>query len=204
MISVNTDKSVRAEQVALTHERILLGAVDVLRSGDSLTFARVATAAALPQRTVYRHFATAEDLERGAWQRVLAQFASDRHPEAFGEFAEHVREAFGRFSSDSGLVRAILRSREVGRLRKSDNAPRQAALRKLVDSEARDCNEEERARLAAVLRVLCSAPAWELLTDLVGLEAGEAASAVIYASQRMLGHASKRTRKKQRTKGRKG
>lgn len=189
MKAVETDTSVRAAQVNLTRERILAGALSVLRQSEALTFARVASAAGLPDRTVYRHFPTAEQLEQEAWRRVLAQFANDRHPETLEAFNEHVREAFERFSADSGLVHAVLHSREVGRMRKRDDGPRRAALRKVVNAAAIDCDDAGRARLAAVLRVLYSAPAWELLTDLAGFDASEAAAAVSYAAQRMLGNA---------------
>jgi AcrR family transcriptional regulator len=191
--------SLRADQVELTRRRLLGGAVAVLRRGGELSFSRVAKAARLPERTAYRHFKTAEGLERAVWHFVLARFANDRHPESFAAYSEHVAAAFARFSADAGLVRAILHSRQGLRLRRVDDDARCAALRRIVETTAGAASARERAQLSAVLRVLYSAPAWEILTELTGLSAAEAADAVTFAAQRMLRPTGTTTRRKARS-----
>lgn len=179
--------TLRRAQLDLTRERILTGTERVLRAGEALTFARVAQAADLPERTVYRHFETREVLEEAAWRRVLARFANDRHPATLDEYCAHVREAFERFAADAELVRAILHSREVLALRRISDAARQEALIAVVTSELPNAPPRERRRLAATLRVLYSAPTWELLVDAEGLDARGAAETVALAARRLLG-----------------
>lgn len=179
-------KPLRERQKQLTRGRILHATESVLRAGEALTFARVAAAAELPERTVYRYFPTREELERAAWQSVLTRFANARDPEALDEYCDHVREAFARFSDDGELVRAILHSPEVVRLRATDDDKRRNALERTVQSAVPGATSAERKKLAAALRVLYSAPAWELLTDLWGLDAREAAEVVTFAARSML------------------
>lgn len=175
----------RAASTERTHERILAAALDVLRAGESLTFALVAQAAGLPERTVYRHFPTREALVAASWDRVLARFANDRHPRTLAAYEEHVRDAFERFGSDPALVHAILRSREVSSLRRHSDPARMEALDALVAAELPDAPPTERGRLAAALRTLYSAPAWELLVG-AGLDAVGAAETVALVARRLL------------------
>jgi AcrR family transcriptional regulator len=179
-------KPIRDEQRDRTRERILEGAETVLRRGEALTFTRVAEAAEAPERTVYRHFETREALEAAIWGRVLERFANRELPSDVAAYAANVDEAFARFSTDPGLVRAILHSREVMHLRQIDDAPRRAALERCVRKARPDVSLSDARRAAAALRVLNSAPAWELLTDLWKLDAGEAAEVVKLAVRSLL------------------
>ena len=182
-----------------TRDRILEGAVAVLRDGDGLTFARVAAAAELPERTVYRYFETREELERAAWIQVTTRFANEQNPETLDEYCEQVGSAFARFSEDPGLVRAILHSREVVRLRTVDDTERREGLERAVKDAAPALVARERRQIAAALRVLNSAPAWELLTDLWKLDASEASAVVAFAARCMLSGARQRARRQTQT-----
>ena len=186
MSSYTDMRSLRASQRDLTTDRILQGAETVLRAGQSLTFASVALAAELPERTVYRHFETRELLVQAAWRRVLSRFANDAVPHSVPEYLSQTAEAFQRFSGDPSLVRAVLHSREVVELREIDDSARRAALERCVASACPKLPRRDCRKAAAVLRVLHSAPAWELLTDLWGFDALEASQAVELAVRSML------------------
>jgi hypothetical protein len=97
-----------------------------------------------------------------------------------------MRERFARFSADATLVRAILHSPDGVRLRKADDAPGNTALERCVREAAPELPARDRRRVAAVLRVLDSAPTWELLTELCGLDATEAAASVELATEALV------------------
>ena len=134
---------------------------------------------------MYRHFETREALEEAAWRKVLARFANDRHPATLDEYCAHVREAFTRFGEDPELVRAILHSRQVLSLRRTSDAARRDALLAVVAAERPGARPRERRSLAATLRVLYSAPTWELLVD-GGEDAKGAADIVERAARQLL------------------
>ncbi len=168
-----------------THDKLLDAAVRVLQRGELLTFASVATQARVPERTVYRHFTNRERLRKEAWGRVLAKFGNQPPPSTFEEYGVHVGRSFDAFSRAPELVRAILRSPEIQAMRRTDEDERRRGLRRLarVGRAGADVPIED---AAALLRVLHSAPAWELLTQW-GLTARRAAAVVEFGAARILG-----------------
>ena len=50
---------------AVVRDRVMEGVARLLAAGDNLTFAKVAAEAAVPERTVNRHFPTRETLLAG-------------------------------------------------------------------------------------------------------------------------------------------
>ena len=61
VITVMTAASLRGTcAAAIVRDRVMEGVARLLAAGDDLTFAKVAAEAAVPERTVYRHFPTRE------------------------------------------------------------------------------------------------------------------------------------------------
>ena len=52
----------REARQAVVHDRVLDGVAELLAQGEDLTYAKVASAAGVPERTVYRYFPTRQDL----------------------------------------------------------------------------------------------------------------------------------------------
>jgi len=75
-----TAGTLQEARVALVRERVLEGVAQVLAGGDELTFARVAKAADVPERTVYRHFPTREALLAAVfdWAKARVGFEGER------------------------------------------------------------------------------------------------------------------------------
>ena len=52
----------REARQAVVRDRVLDGVAELLADGQDLTYAKVAAAAGVPERTVYRYFPTRQDL----------------------------------------------------------------------------------------------------------------------------------------------
>ncbi|MET0181632.1 MAG: TetR/AcrR family transcriptional regulator [Caulobacterales bacterium] len=169
----------REAQKALTRDRIVEAAFVLVLEGEigALTFARVAEAAGMTERTIYRHFATRDELLAALWARINAalsvrDFAANK--EALVAQPKHV---FPQFDAQENLMRAILSSPEGHALRRSVNAQRQVAIRKIVKDSRPDLDDAGQARIAAAVQALNSAFGWLVMKDYGGLDAQESARA---------------------------
>ena len=62
-----TAASLQDLRTAVVRDRVMEGVARLLAAGDDLTFAKVAAEAAVPERTVYRHYPTREALLAGVY-----------------------------------------------------------------------------------------------------------------------------------------
>jgi AcrR family transcriptional regulator len=104
----------------VVREGVLEGVAELLTAGDDLTFAKVARAAGVPERTVYRHFPTKEALLTAVfhWANEHIGFAGDLPTDGAAVVAL-VREVFPGFDEIAPVVRELLLAPEgrVARLR---------------------------------------------------------------------------------------
>ncbi|OHV31945.1 hypothetical protein BCD49_06085 [Pseudofrankia sp. EUN1h] len=153
---------------------------EILAAGEELTFAKVAKAAAVPERTVYRHFPSRQALltEIFAWANRRITFDGPL-PADGREAAALVRHVFAGFDDIAPVVRELLMAPEGLPARLSDNDRRRATARAVVDREAPGLDEVSARRVASIVQVLTAAATWQTLRDywdLDGAEAGEAAA----------------------------
>ena len=78
----------------LVRGRVLEGVAALLERGEALTFAAVASAAGIPERTVYRHFPTREALLGALYEWANARVGTDGERPGDGE-------SFTRFAISS-------------------------------------------------------------------------------------------------------
>ena len=175
-----TSASLSEARAALVRDRVLDAVAVLLAEGEDLTFARVAKAAAVPERTVYRHFPTRQALLTEVFAWANRRVAFDGPVPADGrEAVALVRRVFTGFDGIAPVVRELLMAPEGLPARLSDNDRRQATARAVVDREAPGLDEVGARRVAAVVQVLTSAATWQTLRDyweMDGAEAGEAAA----------------------------
>jgi AcrR family transcriptional regulator len=156
--------------VAATREKILDAVAALLERGVDPTYAAVAGAAEVQERTVYRHFPTREDLHREFWARVhrdrigVGPAAAD-----LPALLDMVGAAFAGFSANEGLVRAMLHSAEGRAIRLAANEERRRRFEKVAAAELPGRSAGERRQAAAAAQVLASAMAWEYLQDYWGM-----------------------------------
>jgi AcrR family transcriptional regulator len=185
--------SLQDARSAAVRERVLEGVSEVLAGGDDLTFARVARAAGVPERTLYRHFPTRAALLVAVfeWANRRVGFDGERPADRRGVTAA-VRRTFPGFDEIAPVVRELLLAPEGRLARLSDNERRQQAALAVVDAEAPGLGLDERRRVAAVVQLLTAAATWQTLRDYWGMDGGEAGETAALALELVLDGAGAR------------
>jgi len=171
----------------LVKSRALEGARSVLERGEPLTFASVAAAAGVPERTLYRHFPTREALLSGLfdWANQQVGFEGQRATDAAGH-AQQVRQSFPVFDAIAPVIRELLSAPEGRRARSAHDRERQRAALSLVQRESAGLAATSARRVAAVLQLLTSASTWQALRDHWNMDGAEAAETSVLAAELIL------------------
>jgi AcrR family transcriptional regulator len=171
----------------LVRQRVLEGVAALLERGEALTFSAVASAAAIPERTVYRYFPTREALLGALYDWANARVGTDGErpgdPESFARF---VRQTFTGFDALAPVVRELLVAPEGRLARLAQNPERQRAVLAIVRQEAPRLDAPSARRLAAVLQLLTAAAAWQNFRDYWGMDGAEAAETSVLAAELLL------------------
>jgi AcrR family transcriptional regulator len=170
----------RERQTVHTREHIIDVATDLLIRAPMEPFSheKVAHAAGLGARTVYRHFPSRADLMQALWERVRAE-SKTRFPSNEDEVVAFARTQFREFNDREGLVRASLSFSASTELRARGSLEGRPAFRRSLAHITKHLPQSEHRRLIAVCLAIYSAPFWQLLRDrgeLTGDEPGDAAA----------------------------
>lgn len=158
------------------------GVASLLAAGDDLTFAKVAKAAGVPERTVYRHFPTREALltEVFHWANRRLEFEGDRPVDVEGA-TRLVRRVFPSFDEIAPVIRELLLAPEGLAARLSDNDQRRRAALSLVRAESPGLDRATTRRVAATVQLLTAASTWQVLRDYWDMDGKEAAETAALA-----------------------
>jgi AcrR family transcriptional regulator len=151
---------------------------------SELSLATVAREAGITERTVYRHFATREQLLEATWAAVNDAMDTTDFPRTAKELIQRPIKLFPAFERRRDVIRAMLASPQGRELRLSANKERQAAIRAVVKSARPTLREPAFTRVCAAVQLLGSAAGWATMVDywsLDSVEAGRAASDAIAA-----------------------
>jgi AcrR family transcriptional regulator len=171
----------------LVRQRILEGVAAVLGRGEAWTFANVAKAAAVPERTLYRYFATREALLRAIfdWANARIGFHGQLPTDAAG-LASLVRRAFPGFDGLAPVIRELLIAPEGRLARLGNKLARQRAALEAARHEAPGLDAVSTRRVAAVLQLLTSAATWQALREYWDMDGTEAAETSALAAELLL------------------
>lgn len=189
MKSSSKTSELRKAHRDLTQARILEAAIDLLRTEDldELRIADIATRAGMTERTIYRHFATREELLKGLWPFLQRRVQSSGFPESAAELIALAPNLFANFDLEEGPMRGSVFSKAGRELRLAMNERRKAAFLSAVRQARPDLDGDALTRLAAVVQLLDSAFAWAVMKDFWGLQGAEAGRAVSEAIALLLG-----------------
>lgn len=179
--------SLKEARAAVVRERVLDGVAAVLAAGDDLTFAKVAKAAEVPERTVYRYFPTREALLAAVfdWANRRLGFSGDL-PTDRANVRALVRRVFPGFDDIAPVIRELLVAPEGLLARLSSKDDRQQAALAVVDSEAPGLDPASRQRVAAAVQLLTTAATWQTLRDYWDTDGHEAAETAALAVDLLL------------------
>ena len=179
--------SLREDRAALVHRRVLEGVAAVLAAGDDLTFAKVAAAAGVPERTVYRHFPTRADLFRAVFDWANEQIGFDGTlPVDAASATALVRRVFPGFDDHAPVVRELLMAPEGSDARLANADARRRAALDLVRHEAPGLTPTAARRVAAATQLLTVAATWQTLHDYWDMDGKEAAETAALALELLL------------------
>jgi AcrR family transcriptional regulator len=195
-MTVMTAASLQDVRAAVVRDRVMEGVARLLAAGDDLTFAKVAAEAAVPERTVYRHFPTREALLAGVYAWANQRIGFDGQvPTSSVEATALVRRVFPGFDEIAPVIRELLIAPEARPARLSSAAERRRVALAMVDNEVPDLDQATRRRLAAALQLMTTAGTWQTLRDYWGMDGDEAAETAALAIDLLVRGARARRRR---------
>ena len=171
----------RAEQTQETRERILDATVPLVARGvASLTMPAVAREAGVSLPTVYRHFATKQELIEAIYPHVTRHAAIQQSPppRSISELRDGVRRHLAHLDSLDAHTRAVMASGASDELRRATIPKRLAVFRELVDSVEPKLADADRDRLNRFLVVLSQSASLRMYHDHLGLSVDEVADEI--------------------------
>jgi AcrR family transcriptional regulator len=171
--------SLREQHAELTRERILSAVAELLETGhaDDITVPDVAAASGVSLRTIYRYYATREQLLEAAGRWIGDELFKHPYPRSLDDTAERFRSECVHFDERPGLVRALALSQLGREVRSHRREERMEAIRRALHEEVGALPEDELRRAEAVLGYLHNMLAYTTMREenaLTGAEIGEA------------------------------
>jgi AcrR family transcriptional regulator len=182
--ATNTYSSpLRDEQKQRTHERILEAAAEqLLEEGlEELSLPRAAKRACVSVPTVYRHFPTPEALMRELTEWVGRRTNIDGVPENIDAFTEWVPRLFAYWDENEALIRARLLSRVHRQIHRDAGHRKDEAIEKAMKEVTAQLDPLDARRACALVRLLVSGAAWEMMRDSWGLTGEQAGEGLAWA-----------------------
>src|SRR3954447_11758229 len=174
-----TSTSLRSQHAAVTRTRILSAVAELLEEGDAEepTMPDVAAASGVSLRTIYRYYATREELLEAAGRWIGDELLRHPYPVTLDEVADRFEEGAADLDQHPRLVRAMALSQLGRRVRGYRRRERLEALARALRDELPGLPEDELRRAEAVLAYLHNILAYTTLreeNDLSGEEIGKA------------------------------
>jgi AcrR family transcriptional regulator len=171
----------RAEQAEGTRARILDATGRLMARGiASLSIPAVAREAGVSVATVYRHFATKQQLVEAIYPHVMRRAAINQPPppRSISELGDGVRWYLEHLDSLDDQARAAMASGAADEVRRATMPNRVAVFRELADSVVPKLADADRNRLARLLVVLTQSSSLRMWRDHLGLSVEEVAEEI--------------------------
>jgi AcrR family transcriptional regulator len=180
-------ETVRETRASAVRVRVLDAASDLIEAGEDVTFAKVAAAAAVPERTVYRYFPNRDALIAALFEHTNRRIGFTGEPPTTADgMTAMVQRVFPGFDTVAPVVAELLSSPEGRRARIAGADDRRAAAMSVVRGARPDLDRGAARRIAAVVQVLGTAGVWQALRDFWDMDGDEAAAAVTAAIDSLL------------------
>ncbi len=181
-------RSLRDQQQDLTRELILRSVAEQLEREElpDITVPRVAAAAGVSVRTVYRHFASREDLIAAAADWISERFLHTPFAQTADEFAANWTAGAKSFDEHPNLVRAMAISRAGNMVRSARRTRRLQAIRQALQDVTGNLPAADQRRAEAVFGYLINMLAWVTMRDENGFSGQETGEAIGWAIQVLL------------------
>ena len=171
----------RAQQAQETRARILDATGPLMARGvASLSIPAVAREAGVSVATVYRHFATKQQLIEAIYPHVMRRAAINQPPPpgSISELRDGVRWYLVHLNSLDDQARTVMASGAADEVRRAGMPNRVAVFRGLADSVEPKLRDSDRDRLARILVVLTQSASLRMWHDHLGLSIDEVAEEI--------------------------
>ncbi|MER8577085.1 TetR/AcrR family transcriptional regulator, partial [Mesorhizobium sp. M1338] len=153
---------------------------------DEITAEAIAEKAGVQRRTVFRHFATKDDLLAAFWPWLNARIGAITSPQTLQELLDGPRTAFPRFDQHEAAMRVALHSRTGRDMRMGTVLDRRRHFAHALNAATAKLPAAETRRIEALAHLLFSASAWEVLKDYGGLDGAQAGETASWALELIL------------------
>jgi AcrR family transcriptional regulator len=186
----------REEQAEETRARILDATGPLMARGvASLSIPAVAREAGVSVPTVYRHFATKQELIEAIYPHVMRRAAINQPPppRSISELRDGVRGYLAHLDSLDDQARAVMASGAADEVRRASMPNRVALFRAVADSVEPKLADADRDRLARVLVVLTQSSSLRMWHDHLGLSVDEVAEEIDWLVKAAIAAATERS-----------
>ena len=182
------DTRLRDEQAEQTRLRIIqaYGEEVAIDGNDNFTMKQVARRAGVSIPTLYRNFASLDELGDAYWawfEPKLAAFARIEEPDDLPVFTEGL---FARFTEFEPQMLALLGSRAGMRMRDRSAPRRNKIFERILAPLTKDLSEGEAAIATAMCKIMSSGQVWQILRKDWGLDGEEAGKAASWAQRTLM------------------
>jgi len=179
---------IREAQSAETRERLVAHAADLLKEDgiEALTLPKLAARATVSVPTVYRYFATLEDLLRALLDWLRPQIGMTPESILRADVASAPHENFPRFEAHAAVLEPLMESRAWYRVRVASQTNRSERGAEVLRSHAPELSQAELEAAAGAIFVLGSPQAWRWFRDTWGVDTARAADAAAWAMRTLV------------------
>lgn len=173
--------SLRDEQARVTRERILEAVGTLLERQPDVAFSfdDLSSEAGVSRRTIFRYFKDKNELLDAFLSRTNELFGMPVWPGCEADLVTLPPDLFEALERNSGTVHALNLSVAGREVRLRNNQARQDAFRASLKDVGKGLDPKHKAYLEAVVHLLFTTSAWQVMKDhwnLQGREAGEASA----------------------------
>lgn len=175
--------SLRDEQARVTRERILeaVGALLEREPDVAFSFDDLSKEAGVSRRTIFRYFKDKNELLDAFLSRTNELLGVPVWPGCEGDLVNLPPELFEALERNSGTIHALNVSVAGREVRLRDNQSRQAAFRASLKDVSKGLSPQHKAYLEAIVHLLFTTSAWQIMKDHWNLEGREAGNASAWA-----------------------
>lgn len=155
-------KALLSRQADLTQRLILDAGVELLErdAAAEISVRSVARQAEISERTVFRYFATRDDLVDALAIEVFRRLDEPPYPKDVAGLVAYPKAMFERFEATATLTLAALHSEIYHRIRTRDAGRRLVAIRAVIDAAAPGRTDRERRLATANIHFHVVASTW--------------------------------------------
>lgn len=177
--------ALRAEQIELTRQRVLETVAALIRAGEleDLSIAKVAEKAGVSAATIYRHFPNRKALLDGVEDWLATELGRPPMPYGLDDLLQGAPTLFEYYAKNGELLKTAQATESIREVREHRRHERDRAIADLFRPLTRGLDERRANAVHALLRVLHSFDAFQIMSERFGVTDSEACEVIAWATR---------------------